>query len=117
MYVDERDLITSSWVSTGNYGDGFIPLAFTSPLPFPPYVVVTGAQDQQAYVQFALSLLDHVKSMKLSREVSRLVGGGGGGQMGGACEVSRLVGGGGQVGGACEVSRLVGGRGTDGRSL
>ena len=27
-------------------------------------------------MQFALSLLDHVKSMKLSREVSRLVGGG-----------------------------------------
>ena len=35
----------------------------------PPHSTVTSAQDPQSFVQFALSLLDHVKSIKLSREV------------------------------------------------
>ena len=35
----------------------------------PPHSTVTSAQDPQSFVQFALSLLDHVKSIRLSREV------------------------------------------------
>ncbi|KAL5496822.1 hypothetical protein EMCRGX_G013184 [Ephydatia muelleri] len=34
----------------------------------PPHSTVTSAQDPQSFVQFALSLLDHVKSIRLSRE-------------------------------------------------
>ncbi|KAL5481396.1 hypothetical protein EMCRGX_G021544 [Ephydatia muelleri] len=34
-----------------------------------PRSTVTSAQDPQSFVQFSLSLLDHVKSIRLSREL------------------------------------------------